>query len=167
MHVFGTAGTDEFNYAIHIVEAIGGLMGPGAVSTRFIDGATRDGKACETFAVDYGPERSAIYSTFHGVWMPFEVVVTTTTGTYHFEIDTDAIYKALIDRIFDLLEKGANRLADIHGLTESIKIMLAGKISRDGNRVAVKLDDIPGNDAGFDGNLFEKAYAGNASKIYL
>ena len=167
MHVFGTAGTDEFNYAIHIVEAIGGLMGRGAVSTRMIDRASLDGKTCETFAIDYGAERSAIYSTFHGVWMPFEIIVTTTSGTYHFEIDPGAIYKALIDRIFDLLEKDENRLADVRSITESIKIMLAGRISRITSGEAIRLDEVSADDPGFDGDLFEKSYAAKASKIYL
>ena len=51
--VFGTSGLDEFNYAIHVVEAIGGLIGTGAVSTRYAGRGEVNGQACETFLIKY------------------------------------------------------------------------------------------------------------------
>lgn len=41
--VYGTAGVDEFNYGIHIVEAISGLMGQGAESVRYMGRADQGG----------------------------------------------------------------------------------------------------------------------------
>lgn len=34
--VFGTAGVDEFNYGVHIAEALAGIMGSGFTSVRFM-----------------------------------------------------------------------------------------------------------------------------------
>ncbi len=167
LNIFGTAGVDEFNYGIHIVEAIGGIAGTGAVSCTFVGRSIIDGKTCETFFVKFNSGITAIYNTFHGVGQPFVLVIMTTKGTYHFRIDNTKIYGALLDRICDYMETGINTLAPIEALTESVKIMLAGRISRENNGIEVKLSDIPENDPGYDGYAFEKEYAAKASKIYL
>lgn len=167
LNIFGTAGVDEFNYAIHIVEAIGGLAGTGAVSCRFVGRSAIKDKVCETFHVKYKNGMSAVYNTFQGSWQPFEVVIMTTKTTYQFRIDTSKIYGALLDRICDYMESGINKLASMEELTESIKIMLAGRISREKDGLEIKLADIPDEDPGYDGDLFEKEYASKATRIYL
>lgn len=168
MHVFGTAGVDEFNYAIHIVEAFGGLIGTGAVATKFLGASIYDGKTCETYQIRFNEGLYATYCTFQKCWQPFEIVITTTTSTHHVRIDSNKLYEALLDRICDFLETGKSCLAEMRDITESVKIMLAGRISRDEkNGQEVLLSDIPENDSGFDGYKFEKEYAATASKIYL
>lgn len=167
LNIFGTAGVDEFNYAVHIVEAIGTLAGTGAVSCTFVGSSTIEGKTCETFFVKFANGITATYNTFQGLWQPFETVIMTTKGTYQFRIDTTKIYGALLDRICDYMETGNNTLAPIETLTESIKIMLAGRISREKGGAEVKLSDIPENDPGYDGDLFEVGYAAKAGKLYL
>jgi hypothetical protein len=167
LNIFGTAGVDEFNYAIHIVEAIGAIAGIGALSTTFVGSSRVEDKTCETFFVKFTSGITAAYNTFHGVWQPFEVVIMTTKSTFQFRIDTGKIYGALLDRICDYLEIGQNRLAPISAITESIRIMLAGRISREQRGTEVKLTDIPEDDPGYDGDEFEREYAASASKIYL
>ena len=166
LNIFGTAGVDEFNYGIHIVEGIGGIAGIGAVSCTFVGRSVIDGKICETFFVKFKNGITAIYNTFQGLWQPFEMVIMTTKGTFQFRIDTSKIYGAMLDRICDYMETGKNTLAPITTITESIKIMLAGKQSRENNGVEVKLADIK-EDCAYDGDIFEKEYAANAAKIYL
>lgn len=168
MHVYGTAGVDEFNYGIHVVEAIGGLLGTGAQSVRFTGRASRDGKTSESFYVSFGETAGATYTTFQGLWMSFHIVIFTTTGAYSFMVQTgDGLYKALLDRICDYMETGENKLASMEALTESIKVMLAGRISRERGGERVALSDIPADDPGYDGYEFEKGYAEKASKIYV
>lgn len=167
LNVFGTAGVDEFSYGVHIVEGIGGLLGEGAVSNRFAGRSSIGGKTCETFFIRYASGITAIYNNFHGQWQPFELVVMTTKSTYSFRIDTGKIYKALLDRICRFMETGANELAQVSALTESVRIMLAGKVSRESNGVEIMLKDIPADYPGFDGSKFEREYAGAARKIYL
>lgn len=166
VNIFGTAGLDEFNYGVHIVEAIGGLAGIGAVSGKFAGRGEVNGKICETFLVHFADGVTAVYNTFQGVWQPFEVVIMTTKSTGHFKIDSSRIYAALLDRICDYMETGRSDLALVTTLTESIRIMLAGRISRAQGGREIMLADIPDNDPGYDGNAFERAYAATAKKIY-
>lgn len=165
--VFGTSGVDEFNYAIHMVEGIGGLVGTGAVSNRFAGRAEVDGKVCESYCAHYAGGVMAIYNTFIGLWQPSEVVIMTTKGTTQFRIDNWKLYAALLDRICDFLETGRNPLAPVTDITEAIKIMLAGRISRENGGRVVKLSDIPEDDPGFDGTEFARQYAAISPKIYL
>jgi predicted dehydrogenase len=167
LNIFGTAGVDEFNYGIHIVEAIGGIAGMGATSCTFVGRSTNNEKTCETFFIKFDNGITATYNTFQGLWQPFEMVIMTTKGTYQFRIDTTKIYGALLDRICDYMETGSNTLAPTVALTETVKIMLAGRISRESNGIEVRLSDIPEDDPGYDGDAFEKEYAAKASKIYL
>ncbi|HZO86839.1 MAG TPA: Gfo/Idh/MocA family oxidoreductase [Chthonomonadaceae bacterium] len=167
LNVYGTAGVDEFNYGIHIVEAIGGVMGTGAVSTQFVGSGEAEGKRAETFFVRFADGRTAVYTLCHGVWQPFEMVIMTTKSTFQFRMDTSKIYAALLDRICDFMETGQNRMAPVNALTESVKIMLAGRLSRERGGGEVRLADIPADDPGYDGADFARGYAAAASKLYL
>ncbi len=167
LNVFGTCGVDEFNYGVHIVEAIGGILGTGAVSTRFCGRAERDGKKCETFFIEYAGGESAVYNNFTGSWQPFDLTVMTGSATHNFRIDTKKIYGALLDRIFNYMETGKNELAPVSELAESVRVMLAGKISRESGGNPVSLSAIPEDYAGFDGGKFEREYSGKAKKIFV
>ncbi|MBU0715553.1 MAG: Gfo/Idh/MocA family oxidoreductase [Verrucomicrobia bacterium] len=167
LNVFGTAGVDEFNYAVHVVEGIEGLVGTGAQSCAFMGRSSIDGKICETFFVKYANGVTATYNTFQGAWQPFEFVIMTTKATYQFRVDTAKIYAALLDRICDYMETKKNAIAPVPALTESVKIMLAGRISREQQGRECRLVDIPANDPGYDGNEFERGYAAAAKKIYI
>jgi len=167
LSIFGTCGVDEFSYGVHIVEAIGAIAGTGAVSNRFIGRSEMDGKVCETFYVRFANGTNAVYNLFQGTWQPFDMQIMTTKSTYQFRIDTSKIYGALLDRICDYMETGRNTIAPVQTLTESIKIMLAGRISRENAGKEVKLSEIPADDPGYDGYKYEKGYAAAAAKIYL
>lgn len=101
----------------------------------------------------------AVYNNFHQIHHPFETVIMTTEKTFQFRVDTHRIYGALLDQVLDRLETGCSKLVDVPALSESIKIMLAGRLSRLRGGIEVKLSDIPPDDPGFDGNAFEKRYA--------
>ena len=165
--IFGSCGVDEFNYGVHIVEIIGGLMGTGARDCRFCGKATVGGKLCETYLATYENGVSATYSLFTGTWQPFTVTIQTTKKTYTFTVNTGLIYVALLKRIMEYMHTGKNNLATIEELSETIKIMLAGKISRENGGKVVALDEIPEDYEGYDGAEFEKGYAAAANKMYL
>ena len=164
LNVFGTAGVDEFNYGVHVVEGIAGIVGTGAQSCAFMGRSNIDGKICETFFVKYASGVTATYNTFQGAWQPFEFVIMTTKATYQFRVDTKNIYAALLDKICDHMETKKNSIVPVPALTESIRIMLAGRISREQGGRECRLADIPDNDPGYDGNVFERAYAAAAKK---
>jgi hypothetical protein len=167
LHVFGTVGVDEFNYGCHIVEALGAVLGTGVLSNTFVGASEVDGKRSETFFVRFANGRTATYNTCHGTWQPFDLVITTTKTTYSFRAGTGAIYNGMLDRICDTLETGQNHLAPIEALTESVKVLLAGRLSRERGGGAVSLTDIPEDDPGFDGAEFARGYAAASSPIYL
>jgi hypothetical protein len=168
MHIYASVGVDEFNYAIHAVESLGGVM-TGAVSTQFMGRADVDGKKVETFFVRFANGVTATYSICMGQWQPFDLSIMTTKNNYQIRIDAGKIYGALLDNICAYMENGENKIAPVSALTESIKIMLAGRISRNIGGAEVKLADIPIDDPGFDGDEFERGYAKNAvgAKLYL
>ncbi|HUX19650.1 MAG TPA: Gfo/Idh/MocA family oxidoreductase [Spirochaetia bacterium] len=167
LHVYGTCGVDEFNYGIHIVESICGLIQSKALQTQFVARSEKGSMTCENFAVTFVNGATASYSLFSGLWMPCVVVIMTTKGTYSFEIDSSTVYKALLDRICDYMETGKNSCATVEELTDSIRIMLAGRLSRESNGTPIRTDQIPKDDKGFDGGLFEKGYAAAAKRIYV
>ncbi len=159
LNVFGTTGVDEFNYAIHVLAAMGPIIKEKPVSNTFVGRTTRDEKICDTYYAKFENDITATYNSSQGVWQPHEFVITTTKSTYQFRIDINKLYGALLDKICDFIEKGENNLASVEELTDSIKIMLAGRISRQQGGGEVKIADIPENDPGFDGKAFEEDYA--------
>ena len=60
VNVFGTAGVDEFNYGVHIAEAIGGILGQGAQSVRYMGRGEAGGKYSESYFVQYENGKSAV-----------------------------------------------------------------------------------------------------------
>lgn len=165
--LFGTAGVDEFNYAIHIVEALCQLAGAEPVSTNFAGRAERGKLVSETFLVRFANGITATYTTCHDNWQPFELIIMTTKSTFHLHIDTNKLYPALLERICHYLETGENTLAPVKEITWAIKVMLAGRISRNQGGGEIKLAELTKDDPGFDGDEFQRKYAKAAAKIYL
>ena len=101
------------------------------------------------------------------MWQPFEVsVLTSKRGQHTFRIDSTKIYAALLTELAAALEGKENKLASVDEITDSILMMLAGKVSRDRGGETVAVAELP-EDAAFDGAVFEAGYAAAASKIYL
>lgn len=166
INIMGTCGVDEFNYGIHIVEAIGALA-KRPVSVRFGGAGDKGGKHTESFTVTFEDGATATYITVSGVWLNCDLLVTTTKAVYPIAIDSGKIYKAMLDRICDQLETGESALAPVEEILDSVKIMLAGRLSRERGGEIVRLDEIPEDDPGYDGAAFEKGYAAAAAPIYL
>ena len=161
--VYGTAGNDEFNYAVHIVEGIHSLLGPGAESVKLVRAVATAEQTLEQYSVRWSGNRTAVYQTQTGTGQPFEVVITTTKAIHHFRVANGKIYKAMLDRICDSLENGTP-LVPITDLTEPTRIMLAGKASKEAGGADVALADLKHDGPGFDGHEFEAEYAAKAKQ---
>ena len=166
LNVMGTCGVDEFNYGIHVVESIGAML-QHPVSVRFDGGGEVDGKKAESYTVVFEGGATATYLTVTGVWLPCNFLITTTQRVYNVNVDAGRVYKALLDRICDQLEHGSSALSPVSEILDSIKIMLAGRLSRQRGGSVVRIDEIPEDDPGFDGDAFERGYAASAAPIYL
>lgn len=171
LQVVGTSGVDEFNYSVHVVEGIARFFpDQQPQSVRFVGKTTTDTMEVDQFAVKFSGGSLATFQAARGVWLPFHFLITTDTGVHHLEIDSGALYGQLLDEICDQLEAGKSNLVPVSKLTESIKILLAGRISRDDpNRCGeeIKIEDLQPADPGYDGDRFEQEYARNAKSIYL
>lgn len=166
LNIMGTCGVDEFNYGIHVVESIGALVQK-PVSVRFDGVGEVDGKRAESYTVLFENGVTATYLTVTGVWLPCNFLVTTTKGVHSICVDTGKVYKALLDRVCDQMEKGESTLSPISDILDSVKIMLAGRLSRERGGETVRIDEIPEDDPGYDGDAFERSYAASAAPIYL
>ena len=161
--VFGTSGVDEFNYGVHIMEGIHNLLGAGVYSTKYL-GASRNGaKPAEQYLVKWNNGIQVIYQVQTGQWQAFHLVVTTDKAIHHIQVDSTQIYLALLKRIEAFLKEN-KPLAPIEELTETVKIYLAGKKSRETGGQEIVLQSLSAGDAGFDGYSFEKGYANAAIK---
>ncbi len=164
--VMGTAGVDEFNYGIHIVEAIGGLMGTGAESVRYMGRGEAEGKYSESYFIQFANGKSAVFTTFTGTWQPFVITIMTTKTTFALKIDSNRLYEALIEQLCNYMEGKPNLMADPETLLESVEIMLAATASRARGGETVRLDELTEEDPCYDGPLFKAGYAAASGPMY-
>lgn len=150
--LFGSIGVDEFNYGIHVIEALGAFVPAGAESVKCISAGRT-----EQYAVNYTNGVQAIYQLCLGIWRPTNMVVTTTKGSFSITPDINLLYDGLLGRIFDYMEKGKH-MASIHELTESIKIAIAGKVSKEHGGNGITISGLESN-LKYDGRAFETYYA--------
>lgn len=166
VNVMGTAGVDEFNYGVHITEALGGLLGAGAQWVKYLGRGQAGGKYSESYYVQYANGKSAVYNTFTGTWQPFVLTVMTTKTTYAIQMDSNRLYAALIEQVANYMEGKPNLLAGPDALLESVEIMLAGAASRAADGAAVRLDELTENGPCYDGPAFKKGYAAASGPMY-
>lgn len=162
--IYGVSGTNEFDYSIHIVEAISALAQSKAVSNKYIGcGTAPDGSKCENFVLEFENGINAVYSTQLCGWMPFTITVVTTKQTFTFDPAVNS-YNNFLQEIYTELATGKSRLSDIETILNCCEIMICGKKSRDelgGQKVTIA--DLDEKD-GFDGYAFEKHYAQIANR---
>ena len=164
--MFGTAGVDEFNYGVHIAEAIGGILGQGAQSVRYMGRGEAGGKYSESYFVQYENGKSAVFNTFTGTWQPFVLTIMTTKTTHHFRMDSNRLYEALMCEICNYMEGKPNLLAGPDALLESVKVMLAATASRAQGGAPVALDALTDAMPAYDGRAFCRSYGAAAGRLY-
>lgn len=158
LNIFGTTGQNEFDYAIHIVEAICAMAESRPVSAKYVGGSCeKEGHTCDTYFIQFESGLTGTYNIFYPRWHPFEIVMMSTKGTFKFGIG--GAYGPMLDRVCEYMESGKDTLATISQQTDSIKVLLAARISKEKDGIEVKITDIPADDPGYDGNKFEKEYA--------
>lgn len=169
VHITATVGVDEFNYAIHAVETIMGLVGTEvrAESVAYVGRTGWEGAACDSYFVRFQNGVSADYHIYLNGWQASTMTVITTKKTVSTIVDAGVAYGAMLDNICDALDGKEGTIAPVESLTESIKIMLAGRASRLKNGVPVRICELTEEDPGFDGDVFEIGYAAAAKKLYL
>ncbi len=160
LSVTATVGVDEFNYAIHAVEEIMGFMdGVSPVSTRFISTNAAGSENIEvgSYRVMFENGASAYYHICKKGWQPSTATVMCKKTTYVYKIDSSRVYEAMLNRVCDYFEGKTDRLASVKSMCDAVRIMLAGRKSRQTGG-EVNLSDLSEDDGGFDGLEFYYGY---------
>ncbi len=153
-----SVGMDEFNYGIHIAEAIGGLLPGRAETVRHIGRAERAGQTAHSYCISFPAGQTAIMTILNGVWQPFALTVLTTKGTYPLLLDSDRLYESLLAELCDYLEGKPNHLASAEELLDSVEMMLAALASREGGGEAVALAELKETMPSYNGREFWEGY---------
>ena len=155
-----SVGVDEFNYAIHAVESIMGFMrGDKPVAVRYIARSHAGETPVDSYYVTFAGGASACYHICLKGWQPSTATVVTTKTTYVYKIDTNKVYEAMLKHVCRYLQGEDNLLVSVPEMTESVKLMLAGRRSKQLGGAEVLVASLTEADGGFDGAAFEKAYA--------
>lgn len=165
VHVSTMVGVDEFNYAIHSIESIMGFIKAKPVSVNFI------GKGCvgetpvESFYVTFDNGATACYHVCMKGWQPSTALVMTDKTSFAYKIDVNKVYEAMLKRVVMWLkgDKENANLASPEDMCDSVRIMLAGKKSRETGRPQL-ISELSEHDKGFDGYAFEEFYAASQRK---
>lgn len=165
--VFGTCGTNEFDYAIHVVEGMSELAGCKAKSGRFIGkGKTTENQDCDIYSIEFENGVRGVYYNVIGRYNPFHFTIVTTKGTRSFVVDNSKIILVLLKEIYKEAVYGKSMITDVENLLNCTEIMLCCKKSRDelgGKDVTIDMLE-PGDK--FDGYAFEKDYGSKAGILY-
>ena len=170
LHVTTTIGVDEFNYAIHGIEMISGLMECRPISCRYIGTAQVDGKGekCETYYIKYKNGASATCHMAEKKYVLSNTIVMTNCEEPESDIvfipAIETLYDGLLDGICKSVETGENALSTMEEMIDSIKVLLAGRVSRNRAGEEISIDCPCLYEVRFDGNEFERAYSAAAMK---
>jgi len=160
IHVSTMVGVDEFNYAIHSIESIlGFLKGDSAVSCRYIGGGMVGDVPTDSYYVRFASGATACYHICLKGWQPSTALVMTNKTSFAYKLDVNKLYEAMLKHVCAWLEGKPNDLVSVTDMTMAVKIMLAGKKSKENGGTEVALTDLCESDVGFDGYAFEEFYA--------
>ncbi|MBQ3003786.1 MAG: Gfo/Idh/MocA family oxidoreductase [Clostridia bacterium] len=160
IHVSTMVGVDEFNYAIHSIESIlGFLKSDSAVSCRYIGGGMVGDVPTDSYYVRFASGATACYHICLKGWQPSTALVMTDKTSFAYKLDVSKLYEAMLKHVCAWLEGKPNDLVSVTDMTMAVKIMLAGKKSKENGGAEVALADLCESDVGFDGYAFEEFYA--------
>ncbi len=166
LHVNGTCGMDNFNYGIHVIEAIDALVKSRAISVTSPTASKIGNNLIETTCITYENGCTASCEILTGVWQPFTFTVITTKNTFLLNLDSSKLYEALIKEICKFMRNEENLIADVPTILNSVKILLAAKLSREKNGEKVEVSDLEKSEVSYDGKEFAKAYAETTVNFY-
>ena len=171
VHTIVTVGPDDFNYAIHAIELICGFYESKPISCRFIGNTDVDSQHSETYFIRFENGSSAQYINLIGKFTWFHTLMITSNpqadADYCFAVDNSKFYKKMLDNVCDYVEGKENTMATCEQMCDAVKIMLAGKASKENGGIEVSLDSNLLEKTSFDGHAFESGYAARGRKIFV
>ena len=169
LHVVTIIGIDEYNYAIHAIELVCGVIDSRPVSCRYIGTANidKDAEKCESYFIRF---ENGATATCHLVGKKYvlsnTIIITDSTAPESdlvFIPAIEGLYNPLLDRICESVEEDKNALATMEEMVDAIKVLLAGRASREDGGAEVMLSDTDRlMKISFDGYEFERGYSAAA-----
>lgn len=148
--IYATGPNDFFNYGIHTVEMVQGIVGGGAQAVTHLSDYQ-----VERLRIDY-PSGLQVFLELCSPARKFFVSLTATTGHWTATVQSD-FYRALLKSIVAHFTGSAPFPASMETLGEAVKILLAGRASHRRGQT-VYLDELSIDDPGFDGHTFNEEY---------
>ena len=167
LHASITVGVDEFNYAIHGVEGLCAIAQSNPKSVKWMGASQRDGQCCDSFFITFENGVTASCHCVQERFLLFHLTVLTSQKDYCLTIDNDKLYEPMLTEICNRLEGKENRLVPVTELVWPIRVLLAGKLSKQLRGAEVSVLDPRLETVSFDGDAFEKKYAAAAKPMYL
>lgn len=165
-----TVGGDGFTYQVHAVEHLLGIFDAKPVSCKLISSVNTVDSVCDNYLIKFSDGAVGQYVSLDNKGIPFNTVILTETlkgGTdFIYTVDNWKIYVALLSRVCDYVDGKKDAIAPVKDLNLSIKIMLAGKASKENGGIEVALDSPLLETVSFDGYEYEKNYAAKAKVLY-
>jgi len=167
LHATVTVGVDEFNYAIHAVEGLCAVAEAEPVSVKFIGSSERDNQVCENYFVRFKNGATGTYICVEDRFMLFHITVVTSKKDFCVTLDNYQLYGPMLDEVCNKIEGKKSRIASMKEITDSVRVMLAGKLSKEkgGAEISVYSDEL--ENVRFDGYEFEKKYAAASKPMYI
>lgn len=148
-------GTDEYNYGIHAYALLSSIMGSGTRSVEYLEGGMQ-----HRIRVNWDDGRVGILAIgTSGVWLPFHATIVSETGLTQFQVDAAKLYRALLEATLPYLESKTDEppLSFDAWIEPELCALAARRSWLEGNRV-VPLEELPGDDEGYDGAAFAREY---------
>lgn len=170
INAFCTVGGDGFTYQIHVVEHLLGIFDAKPVSCRLVSSIKTADSVCENYLIKFDDGAVGQYASLDNKGIPFNTVILTETlkggSDFIYTVDNWKIYIALLTRVCDYVEGKKDAINKVSDLTTSVKIMLAGKVSKENGGIEVPIDSPLLDTVSFDGDAYEKDYASRAKVLY-
>ena len=151
---FAGCGTDEFNYGIHAYALLSGLMGSGVDSVQYLGTSGQ-----RLVRVNWSDGRIGFLSVGEAAPLPFHLTAVTTRTVYQINIDPIHLYRDLLECCLPYL-CGITDVPPLpmDQLLEPELVALAARQSWLQHGVEVRIQELPTEDPGYDGNEFALAY---------
>ncbi len=172
IHVNAAIGLGEFDYAIHAVETICGLIQDKPLSCQYIGTGTAAGHSCHSYFIRFAGGATAIYHNLPSKYVNSQIMVLSAGGNVTCEQDYSLTlgpggYAAMLECVLDVLDGKRNWMATVESMVDAVTILLAGKASKNLGGSEISLDSSAVAAIQYDGDAFEKSYAASAGKLYL
>ncbi len=152
---FVGCSVDDYNYGIHAYALLSGIMGSGAERVRYLGTATQ-----KLVQVTWQDGKVGVLSIgAQPGYLPFYATVITDRTVRHLEIDTNRIYRALLETALPYLGGTADYPPlPMRELLEPERVALAAKKSWLRHGAEIFLTDLSWEDEGYDGQSFAVEY---------